>query len=604
MKEKKQKFLFRFKSIQTTILLLFFVLIMVSLTLFLIISSNYTKKSIVKNSTDYTRQLIDQVNENIDYYISYMDNTSQMVSRNFDVQEYLFGQNISDEESDLAKNRVLNQFQTIMNSRSDIRNVAVIADNGKTLINQGYSRLNPYNDIRLESWFQKARTLKSGEFILSDSHVQNAIADSYPWVITMSRPLYNSLNKMVDGVMLIDLNYSTINDLCRSVSLGKEGYIYVIDKNGKIIYHPKQQLLYSGLKGEEVESIMKLYGEEDSFIKSGSDGTKVYTAATSSKTGWTVVGVSYMADLLKDWDQANMTYVITAVILVFAGATFAVFTSRRVTRPIKLLDISMREVAKGNFDIIPPKEVSPNEIGRLETTFYQMMQEIRTLTAQNIEEQKQKRKAEIRALQAQINPHFLYNTLDSIIWMAEGGRHNQEVVLMTSSLAKLLRQSIGNREELVTIAQEVEYTKTYLTIQGIRYKDKLEFEASVDTNVQNRRIVKLTLQPLVENAIYHGIKYLDHKGMISIKGYQEGKDIVLEVRDNGTGMDEQELREVFTKKESKSSTGGVGVYNVQNRLQLYYGKEYGLEYISKKGEGTVVKITIPTAEEDTNEIEK
>ncbi|MEF9945063.1 MAG: sensor histidine kinase [Lachnospiraceae bacterium] len=593
MKEKKQNWLFRFKSIRTTILLSFCVLIMISLLVFFVISINYTKNSVVQNSTEYTQQLIHQVNGNIDSYINYMENTSQMITRNRDVQEYLFQENVPDTEKNEQYNRVVSQFQTIMNSRADICNVAVIGDNGRMIINRGNSKLNLYHSISSESWFQEAKKENEKGFVLSGSHVQNTIAGNYPWVITLSRGIYNNQTEEIQGVMFIDLNYSAINDLCKTISLGEKGYIYLLDENGTIIYHPQQQLIYSGMKEEVIQRVMEVKGNDTSFVKKSKDGSKVYSVSKSEKSGWTVVGVSYMSELLKGRTETVMLYLFITILLLLIGAAISAFISGRITSPIRILDDSMKEVEKGHFDSAAIEDLSPNEIGRLGKTFNMMTRKIEQLMKQNMEEQRQKRKAEMRALQAQINPHFLYNTLDSIIWMAESGKNNQKVVLMTSSLAKLFRQSIGNDDELVTIAKEVEYTKTYLTIQEIRYQDKLAFHIFMEPDILSQQIVKLTLQPLVENAIYHGIKYAEHKGMLSIRGFREGDKIVLEVADNGMGMDETELEHIFEKREAGKKTNGVGVYNIQNRLQLYYGKEYGLCYQSKKGEGTVVTIRIP-----------
>lgn len=547
----------------------------------------------VQNSTEYTQQLIHQVNGNIDSYINYMENTSQMITRNRDVQEYLFQENVPDTEKNEQYNRVVSQFQTIMNSRADICNVAVIGDNGRMIINRGNSKLNLYHSISSESWFQEAKKENEKGFVLSGSHVQNTIAGNYPWVITLSRGIYNNQTEEIQGVMFIDLNYSAINDLCKTISLGEKGYIYLLDENGTIIYHPQQQLIYSGMKEEVIQRVMEVKGNDTSFVKKSKDGSKVYSVSKSEKSGWTVVGVSYMSELLKGRTETVMLYLFITILLLLIGAAISAFISGRITSPIRILDDSMKEVEKGHFDSAAIEDLSPNEIGRLGKTFNMMTRKIEQLMKQNMEEQRQKRKAEMRALQAQINPHFLYNTLDSIIWMAESGKNNQKVVLMTSSLAKLFRQSIGNDDELVTIAKEVEYTKTYLTIQEIRYQDKLAFHIFMEPDILSQQIVKLTLQPLVENAIYHGIKYAEHKGMLSIRGFREGDKIVLEVADNGMGMDETELEHIFEKREAGKKTNGVGVYNIQNRLQLYYGKEYGLCYQSKKGEGTVVTIRIP-----------
>ena len=211
-----------------------------------------------------------------------------------------------------------------------------------------------------------------------------------------------------------------------------------------------------------------------------------------------------------------------------------------------------------------------------------------------------KRQAQYLALQNQINPHFLYNTLDSIIWMAEGKKY-EDVVLMTASLARLLRQSISNEDETVLIGQEIQYVKSYLTIQKMRYKDKLEFEINVDPSINSVHIVKLVLQPIVENAIYHGLKYKESKGMLTVNGYQKDGNAVIEIADDGVGMDEETLNRIFEKHKVNYRSNGVGVYNVQRRLSMYYGKEYGLSYKSEKGKGTTVTVVIPIEQEEHHE---
>ena len=179
--------------------------------------------------------------------------------------------------------------------------------------------------------------------------------------------------------------------------------------------------------------------------------------------------------------------------------------------------------------------------------------------------------------------------------MAEGNK-NREVVIMTSSLAKLLRQSISNENEVFTIEQEIAYIKSYLTIQKMRYVDKLEYEINVDQEIYQNEIVKLILQPIVENAIYHGIKFKDSKCLLSIRGYSEGNDIVIKISDNGVGMTQETLSHIFDAHRSNYKANRVGIYNVQMRLQLYYGKNYGISYESVLGEGTTATIKIPKKE--------
>jgi two-component system sensor histidine kinase YesM len=255
----------------------------------------------------------------------------------------------------------------------------------------------------------------------------------------------------------------------------------------------------------------------------------------------------------------------------------------------------MKMIEKGNFDTQVDVN-SSNEIGQLGLRFNRMTAKIKELMLQNVQEQELKRKSELKALQAQINPHFLYNTLDSIIWMAEVNK-SKEVVLMVSSLAKLFRLSLSKGDEIIPIRNEIEHIKSYLTIQKMRYKDKLDFEIQVDDHILSYKTIKIILQPLVENSIYHGIKNKDGVGLIRITGTQVGNKIVLSVIDNGIGMTPETLEALLQKPVPSEQGSGMGVNNVNQRIKLYYGEEYGLQYESEPGQGTTVHIWLPMREQ-------
>lgn len=578
----------KFKSIQSTMLVSFSALMVLAMLVFMVIAMRYTSGTIYENSINYMSQIIQQVNYDIDTYIEYMENISSVIAKSSDVPRYLFDQNQTEAEREAEKERILTQFQTIMESRDDIYNVAAVAKNGRYIINQGDDELTGYVDIESLDWYQAAMESKSG-IAVSSSHVQNAIQSSYKWVITLSRALVNNQTGEREGLFFVDLNYSAISDLCNNNSIEEKGYIFVLDAEGNIVYHPKQQLMYGGLKTENIDAIMEC--REDSLIIDEGGDSKLYTMSKSKRTGWTVVGAVYTSELLKNNEQAQMWYLLVASILLLAVIGISSIISREITKPIRSLRDSMRKVQNGQFGT-HVEVITENEIGSLGRSFNLMTSEIQALMEQNVYEQKQKRKSELKALQAQINPHFLYNTLDSIIWMSEAGE-NDEVVEMTSALARLLRQSISNDKEEVELEKEIEYVKNYLMIQKMRYKDKLEFFIYVDPRVAHVPIIKLVLQPLVENAIYHGIKYKETKGNLKIYARPVDGRVEIVVADDGIGMDEDVMEHIFDEHRKEQKRNGVGVPNVQKRLKLQYGSEYGIRYESVKGAGTKAVITIP-----------
>lgn len=584
------RFIGKFSSIQSVIFATVAVLVLSAVVIVTGVSMKFTNTSIFENSSEYTHTIIQQMNQNIDSYIDYMENIAYLISSNEDVQNYLFDEKIDNE----GRYRILNQFQTILDSRSDIRNVGIISKNGRMLINDGSKSVNQDLDLNTQEWYATALEKPNGP-ILTSSHVQHIISGERPWVITLSRGIRDrSGSGEKEGVFFIDLNYSAISELCDQSTVGTKGYAFILDAKGNIVYHPQQQQLYNELQTENISLIMDT--DEDTVLTgTGNDG-KLYSISRSEKTGWTVVDCTNVKELLSKSRQAQSVYVLTAIILVIVALLFSRFMARSITLPIQKLRDSMKKVQEGDFSVSDVVVDSKNEIGSLTKSFDVMTHRIHELMEQNVHEQEEKRKSELKALQSQINPHFLYNTLDSIIWMAEG-KKNEEVVLMTASLARLLRQSISNEDEVVPIANEVEYARGYLTIQKMRYKDKLEFQIDVDSSILYIPLIKLVLQPIIENAIYHGLKYKESKGLLIVKGFMKDGNAVLQVIDDGVGMDEETLAHIYDKHKVNYHSNGVGVYNVQKRLKLYYGDDYGITYESEKGKGTTATITIPGRQE-------
>lgn len=583
----------KFKSIQSTIFAAASILILGAVMIVTIVSMRFTRNTIFENSSLYTQTIIQQMNQNIDSYIDYMENIAYLVSSNEDVQTYLFG----DTADAQARERILGQFVTILESRGDILNLGIIGTNGRMLINNGSESVNPDLDLDTQKWYRDALNSNSS-VSLTSSHVQHIISGERPWVITLSKGIRNPDGGEKEGVFFIDLNYNAISALCDENITGNQGYAFILDQEGNIVYHPQQQQLYNELQTENIDLIMG--ADSDTVLTGNGNSGKLYSISRSEKTGWTVVDCVSVKELLKKSNQAQSIYALTSVALVIVALFFSSFISGSITLPIQRLRDSMARVQEGDFDGPDVEVDSENEIGSLTRSFNMMTHRIHELMEQNVRDQEEKRKSELKALQSQINPHFLYNTLDSIIWMAEG-KKNEEVVLMTASLARLLRQSISNEDEVVSIAQEIEYARGYLTIQKMRYKDKMEFQIDVDPAILHINLIKLVLQPIIENAIYHGLKYKESKGLLQVKGYLKDGNAVLQVIDNGVGMDADTLAHIYDKHKVNYQSNGVGVYNVQKRLQLYYGSDYGIVYESEKGKGTTATITIPGTQEGVSE---
>ena len=587
----------KFKSIQSSIFCAVSILVLSAVLVVTVVSLRYTNSSIYENSVMYTQTIIKQLNQNIDSYISYMDNIASVIAQSGDAYKYLYSEKgygaTKDENYSEYRQRLVEQFKTILKGRADIRNIGIVREdkNSPSLFDNGLSVRNTYVDLNTQPWYADA-VGKYDRYNLTSSHVQNVIKGERPWVITLSRGIRNYTGtEAEDGVVFLDLNYSAISELCAQSSMGDKGYVFILDQNGNIVYHPQQQQLYNELQTENISLVMN--AKSDIVTVGKGDDEKIYALSHSDITGWTIVGCMNMSELLRNSRQTRSIYVLVAVGLIIVALLISSLIARNITLPIQKLRDSMKSVQKGNFDIEDIEVISDNEIGSLTRSFNVMTHRIRELMEQNVKEQEQKRKIELKALQSQINPHFLYNTLDSIIWMAEAG-NTDEVVEMTSALANLFRTSISKGDEIIPIQVEIDNISSYLTIQKMRYQDKLTYRIDVDDSIKKYKILKVVLQPLVENAILHGVKSKTTNGLIEIGAFETEDTIVFTVTDHGEGMTEEQLKNIFSSKKNTVSRGsGIGVNNVNERIKLYFGEQYGLKFFSRYGEGTTVHIIIP-----------
>ncbi|RKP57239.1 sensor histidine kinase [Cohnella endophytica] len=583
----------RLRSIQTNMVLASVFLIVLTIFIMSIISYYLTKDAVQSKAQAYTTELVKQVNNNIKSYVNGMKYMSDLAAGNHSVQEYLSNSTFSSlKEEKGYKEAISDMLESMLASRTDIASANVFGYGGQFVSGRKELELNPYIDIKTLGWYKNAQAAE-GQNVLSPSHVQPVFKGRYPWVVSLSRELISKDGKKL-GVFLVDLNFSVMNDMFKDIRLGQRGYLFIVDSDGKIVYHPQQQLVYSNLKSEKIEEVLAI--KSGTFTSDEGRDSRMYTVQDSD-FGWKIVGVSYVNELVGNQNEIRLSFVLWGLVCVLIAIVLSFFLSQRVSKPIKRLQDSMKEVEKGNFDIhvMVPKSI---EIGRLARAFNIMVGKIKELMSQVVHDQEQKRKSEINALQAQINPHFLYNTLDSIVWMAESNK-SKEVVLMTSALAKLFRASISKGEELVSIRTEMEHIANYLMIQKMRYKNKLDYEIDIGDTVYDYKTIKVILQPIVENAIYHGIKKKHGPGLIRITAEETAADIHIHIEDNGNGMDEEKLKSLLLPARDAEEGRGVGVRNVHERLMLYFGPEYGLSYNSKLGEGTKVTFRIPKSLRET-----
>ena len=532
------------------------------------------------------KNVLDQMNLNLDTYLHNMMSISNTMYYSI-IKNTDFGKDSMEHVSD--------QMKLLYDANaSSLVSVAIFSDDGDLIAAQPLSRTKPNADPVSEDWFTKANEqIENVHF--SAPHVENLFVNSdniYHWVVSLSRAVELTSNGTSTlGVLLVDMNYNSIEQILKKANVGNSSeYVYLIDGKGEIIYHPRQKLIYTDLYQE---NNIEAAGYEDGSTEEIFQGEKrLVTVKTVSYTGWKIVSVVPMSSF--DMGMTGTKYFVIMLVTVSMLAVILLnqLVSASIAMPLKKLNNSVKEWETGNMN--PSIYIGGSmEVEHLGCTLRSTVEQIRQLMQDIVVEQEEKRKSELDALQSQINPHFLYNTLDSIVWMIEGERY-EDAVFMITQLASLFRISLSRGKTVISVEDELKHARNYMNIQKVRYKNIFEVRFDIDPEILQCCTVKLVVQPLLENAIYYGVECMDGDGEIDVNGYRREDDIYIEVRDNGLGIPEDEVEQLLKENNRVHKRGsGVGLLNVHNRIRLRFGEEYGLEIESEPDEGTTVRIHLP-----------
>ncbi len=574
---------FHVRKIQVLISLSSITITLLTVVLVSVLLFNRFSKAAEENAYLNLGQIIEQVNANLELYVGGMQDIFELTQEQMNAA------------SDIPDDQKLDeQLGTILNTRKDLVSIALFTKEGNLV--RGVPELPMRQNTKLteQLWFESAiQNPKSLQF--TPPHIQNLFKSDYRWVVSMSKMItYRDDSRVKQGVLAMDINFRTIDELSQRVELGKKGYVYIIDSVGNIVYHPQQQLIYAGLKYENLEPVLNYaYG---SYLDESDGEQRLITIQTVKPAGWKIVGVAYADEFLttkKELGGFLYSFLLAALVVILI---INLYVSARIAQPIRRLERSVQMVEKGDFGTNVYVS-GAYEVEQLSKRFNLMLRRIRELMDQIIEEQEAKRKSELDVLQAQINPHFLYNTLNSVTRMAELGR-NEEVVTTITSLSRFFRISLSKGKLIIPVEDELEHVRHYLIIQTIRFKNKFRYEIQAEEGTLNALTLKLILQPLVENAIHHGIEKSAEEGFIGVYARVSGDHLEFVIKDNGVGMTQDMMDKLLSGRLRSESDSGVGVINVQERISLYYGKEFGLHYESEPDEGTTVTIKLPMVKTD------
>ncbi len=441
------------------------------------------------------------------------------------------------------------------------------------------------SNIFNKPWFTQASAIKEIYHFSTEQGFSIAQNKSEK-VISISKYVsYISGKSTANGVLLIELNNETLTDLAKKTNLGESGHVLILNDQG--------ELVYSSESGEARMTALSTPIARDMYLgsrKASLDNINMFISVnTLIQTRWRIVTVSNINEIRNAMTRLTGILILIFLVVVAVSAIVAGIISFRVSHPINQLKTAMLKIEKGDFS--QPLTVSGQiEVVTLAHSFNSMIIKIQDLMSNQVSQQREKRKMELHILQNQINPHFLYNTLDSIVWLAEHKR-NKDVITTVISLAHFFRISISKDESFIPIEDEIFHVKNYLTIQNIRYVNKFTYSIQIDESLNKIKVMKLILQPLVENAIYHGIG--DEEGEISIKGVLENNTIIFSITNTGYGITNEKIEQMYETMRGGSERPSIGIRNVYQRLKLYYGDKADMIISSIPDESTTITLHIP-----------
>ena len=564
------------KRYSLLIQLVIYVFIMILALLGIVGGIYYQTSSVaIRQTTEQnTRKTIQQSGQFITSYLQKVKQTTSSLAENEKIKTY--AQTPSQENAE----QLWQLFATILKTDSDLVSAILVTKDGNLISTDPELTMKTSADMMKEKWYQDA-IHKGAMPILTPARrtVSHTIGEK--WVISIMQEVVDKDGKNL-GVVRLDIGYKTLEAYLDQLQLGKEGFTFIVNANHDFVYHPKKAVYSSNA---EMKAMAPYLSVKNGYVKSKQAYVSQYQIPNS---GWTLIGVSSMEQLHAVQTQILWSFIGTGLFALGVCLIGIWFVLRLWIKPLRDLQATILKVGSGHSDLRANETGSP-ELVDLARQFNIMLDRIDQLMIAVKEEEQNVRKYELQALSSQINPHFLYNTLDTIVWMAEFN-DSKRVVEVTKSLAKYFRLALNQGHEQISLKDEIDHVRQYLFIQKQRYGEKLQYEIKELKQYDDYKIPKLILQPLVENAIYHGIKEMNRQGRIRVSVSENDTQLIVSIYDNGRG---------FVASETTNATlvrlGGVGLKNVDQRLQLQFGKSYHMEIKSEENTYTEIRLYFPRA---------
>jgi len=573
-------------SIRLRLMLYFLALLLIPILTMGILGPIFYARSIERQTLDHTVAMIGQVTANIEARVQEIERLIDLIAATPEVSAF-FTSGATAREGGRDRMGIM---AVVARTHQEIAGILLVSRND-SWASEDFYRITR-DPLTEEPWYRAASEHPSQVRLVSrpfGRNIRSTLGYGADEVVSVTKSIVDPRDGSVLGVVLVDMKLSVIEQVFSDAALGKNGFLFIADSQGEMVYAPVNDVVYrvplSSLAGDSSSAFVKIGGTVYQVV-----------AKRSPYTGWRTLGVFSVNETQREVLAVRYLSLLIGGVTAILAVLAAIFFTSSMARPVLSLRSLMKRAEEGDLSVRYTLD-SGDEIGELGHGFNEMLGRIQDLIGQVYREQKSKREAELGILQEQIKPHFLYNTLDTIQWMAQEHRVD-EVVSMVGALSSLFRIGLNKGKELIDLSDELEHVESYLLIQKMRYEDKFDFAIKPGEGLGRRQVLRLILQPLVENAIYHGIKERRGKGNLVVEVSEAGGELVLIVRDDGVGIDAARLASMNAALESldlglDGLGKGYGIRNVHERLVLTFGQPYGLRFAQAPGGGTEARIRHP-----------
>lgn len=544
-----------------------------------IFTYNKASEIILKKTVRQSQETVRQMSENYENFMQGIYDKINYIAYSATTQEELcYGEKGVYEEGYFSRERELKRQMVRLFNSFYVDDLQIYAKNGKDYYFSVKQEVKKPEKEEIAKMIQQATDAMGGIVCINDlkhsGHLQ------------IVKEVRDNLKMSPIGTIRLSINSDALEQIRKNVNFASEGAVLILDEKNQIVQGQASEL------SKKADQLFQATEGEFEYQMQKKKYQVVYRVSDTTK--WKVIGIIPLREISADLLPIQKQMIKTLMIGIFISSILSFLLSYVIVHPIRATVLAMHRFSEGDFEVRLSEE-RKDEFGEMNRVFNETTRKIEELMHEVTNSKLLNKEMEFKALQAQINPHFLYNTLDAIGWLCEEERC-QDAVEMVNALAKLFRISISKGHELITIQKEVEHARSYLKIQNFRYKNQFSYDFQIEEDCLQYYCNKITLQPIIENAIYHGLDRMVDEGHIQIRIYSEGEDVIFRVEDNGVGMSEEQCRSILHKEPGDNS--GIGIKNVNDRIKIYFGKEYGLSIESELDVGTCVTIRMPKVEEN------